>query len=145
MADMMHHDFFRGLMQEAHDLTTTTGDQLKIALFTSSLTPDKDDTAYSVTNEVVGTGYTAGGASLVKGDYVLTDDDTNDLVKFDHTTDITWSSSTLTARYARLYNDDCVDPADALICTYDFGTDKSSSSGNFTIQFHADGCFKITG
>lgn len=142
---MMHHDFFRGLFVGAHDLTATTGDQLKLALFTSSLTPNKDDTAYSATNEVVGTGYTAGGASLTKANYAPTDDDTNDLAYFDYTLDVTWGSSTITARYARLYNDDCTDPADALICTYDFGTDKSSSGGDFTIQFDSGGCFKITG
>jgi hypothetical protein len=144
MADMMHHDFFRGLFVGEHDLTATTGDQLKLALFTSSLTPNKDDVTYNNTNEVAGAGYTEGGASLTKANYAPTDDDTNDLAYFDYTLDVTWSTSTITARYARLYNVNST-VANALICTYDFGSDKSSSGGDFTIQFDAGGCFKITG
>jgi hypothetical protein len=142
----MYHEFFHQLFIAGHDLTVTTGDQLKLALFTSSHTPNKDDTAYSgLSNEHAATGnYSTGGASLTKGNYAPTDDDTNDLAYFDYTADVTWASSTITARYAVLYNSDKGGSND-LICQYDFTEDKSSSGGDFTIQFDAGGCFKITG
>ena len=112
----------------------------KIALVTSAYSPDIDThTKYSthITNELpTGDGYTLGGATLANKS--VTVDDTDDWAEYD-ADNVTWSSSTLTARGAVFYDS----VTDDLICYLDFGADKSSENGNFTINFHADGVFKL--
>ena len=108
----------------------TASDTYKIALFTSSATLSKSTTAYSTTNEVSGTGYTAGGAALV-GFNVTLDGDTAIL---DWTTDPTWASSTITARGALIYNSSRSNKAVAVL---DFGGDITSTSDTFTVTFPA--------
>lgn len=107
-----------------HDLDT---DVLKIALYTSSATLDATTTAYSSTNEVSGTGYTAGGETLSGA--AITSSGTTAFVDF---SDVTWSSSTITARGALIYNSSKSNKAVAVL---NFGSDKSSSNGNFVISF----------
>lgn len=121
------------------DLTTDT---IKIALVTSSYTPDIDTHDYfdDVTNEVSGTGYTTGGETLTVTSSV---DTTNDKGKFD-ATDVTWSSSTITARGAVIYKDTGTAATSPLICYLDFTEDKSSTSGDFTITFNAEGIINLT-
>ena len=112
------------LLGGVHDLDTDT---IKIALFTSSATLGATTTVYSTSNEVVGTGYTAGGNTLTGA--TITSSGTTAIVDFDNTT---WASSTITARGAMIYN---ASKANRAIAILDFGSDKSSTDGDFTIQF----------
>lgn len=115
------------LLKGVHDFTNGTGDTFKMALYTSSATLDASTTAYSATNEVSGTGYTAGGETLTT--VTPTSDGTTAVVDF---ADVTWSSSTITARGALIYNSSAVgNPAVAVL---DFGVDKTSSASNFVVS-----------
>ena len=107
----------------------TTADTFEIALFTSSATLDATTTAYSTSNEVTGTGYTAGGNTLTT--VAPTSSGTTAFLDFN---DTTWSSATITARGALIYNSTQSDKAVAVI---DFGADKTSTAGDFTIVFPA--------
>jgi hypothetical protein len=105
----------------------TTADTFKVALYTSSATLDATTTAYSATNETSGTGYTAGGNTLTA--VAPTSSGTTAFTDFN---DTSWTTATITARGALIYNNTQSDKAVAVL---DFGSDKSSSSGTFTIQF----------
>jgi hypothetical protein len=108
----------------------TTADTFKIALYTSSATLDATTTAYTTSNEVPSTGnYSAGGNTLTT--VAPTSTGTTAFLDFN---DTTWATSTITARGALIYNDIQSDKAVAVL---DFGSDRSSSGGNFTIQFPA--------
>ena len=122
----------------ALDLDDTTADRFKIMLVTSAYTPDfgAHDFKADVTNEVVGTGYTAGGESLTS----VTLTQAAGVITFD-AADVTWTSSTITARAAVIYDDSLA--SDPLICYIDFGSDQSSSSGDFVISFNASGIFTL--
>lgn len=121
------------------DLDTDT---IKVALVTSSYTPDQDahDFFNDVTNEVVGTGYTAGGASLANK--AVTADNTDNEGVFD-ADDVSWTTSTITARGAVIYKDTGVSSTSALICYLDFSSDKVSTAGTFTIQWNAEGILNL--
>ncbi len=107
----------------------TGADTFKIALFTSSATLGATTTAYSSTNEVAnGNGYATGGNTLTVSQ-APTSTSTTAWLDF---SDSTWAASTITARGALIYNDTQGDRAVAVL---DFGSDKSSSSGDFTIVF----------
>ena len=122
--------FKQELMVGTHDFTATTGSSFKIALYTSSATLGATTTAYSATNEVSGTGYTAAGEALTN--VTPTTSGTTALTDF---ADQTWASSTITARGALIYNDTAAgDPA---VLVLDFGADKTSTAGDFTIVFPA--------
>ena len=113
--------------------TTGSGNSFKTALYTSSATMSASTTAYSTTNEISGTGYTAGGAALTN--VTPTTSSTTALTDF---ADLTWSSSTITARGALIYNSStAAGSANRGVIVLDFGADKTSTSGNFTIQFPA--------
>ena len=113
--------------------TTGTGNTFKIALYTSSATMSASTTAYATTNEVSGTGYTAGGNTLTNVD--PTTSGTTALTDF---SDTTWSSSSITARGALIYNSSTTaGSANRAVAILDFGADKTSTSGDFTIQFPA--------
>lgn len=123
------------LLSGGHNFNTTnvarsanTADTFKIALFTSSATLDASTTAYSTTNEVSGTGYTAGGNTLSVAQ-VPTSTSTTAWLDF---SDTTWSSATITANGALIYNDTNSDTAVAVLA---FGGDKTSTAGDFTIVF----------
>jgi hypothetical protein len=122
--------FKQELLVGTHDFTATTGSSFKIALYTSSATLGATTTAYSATNEVSGTGYTAAGEVLTN--VTPTTSGTTALTDF---ADQTWASSTITARGALIYNDTAAgDPA---VLVLDFGADKTSTAGDFTIVFPA--------
>jgi O-acetylhomoserine/O-acetylserine sulfhydrylase-like pyridoxal-dependent enzyme len=104
------------------------GNTLKIALYTSSATLGATTSAYSATNEVSGTGYTAGGATL--SSQAVAYDSTNQVAYFD-AADPSWSSATITARGALIYNNT---KSNASIAVLDFGSDYSSSNGTFQVQ-----------
>lgn len=119
-------------------------DSIYAMLVTSAYTPDQDahTKRSDVTNEVVGTGYTAGGQALT-GKAVTVDTTDNEGV-FD-ANDTVWSSSTITARGTVLYKSrGGASSADELIAYLDFTTDKISSAGNFTIAWNAEGIINLT-
>lgn len=117
-------------------------DTIKVALITSDYSPDKDahDHFDDITNEVSGTGYTAGGTTLASK--VVNQDDANDRAEFD-AADTTWSSSTITARAAVIYHDMGNPSTSTLIAYVDFGQDYSSSGTDFTIEWNAEGIFYV--
>ena len=122
----MCNSFKTELLGGTHDLDT---DVIKIALFTSSATLDASTTAYSTTNEVVGSGYTAGGNTLAGAAISLSG--STAIVDF---SDTTWSTATITARGALIYNSS---KADRAVAVLDFGGDKTSTSGDFTVVLPA--------
>lgn len=101
----------------------------KIALYTSSATLDATTTAYSATNEVVGTGYTAGGATLSIST-APTSSGTTAYISFSNAT---WTVSTITARGALIYNNTLA--GKNAVAILDFGSDKSTVASTFTVQF----------
>ena len=133
--------FKQELLQGVHNFTsgsgggTTTstgsGNTFKLALYTSSASLDAATTAYTTSNEASGTGYTAGGAALTN--VAPTTSSTTALTDF---ADLTFSSSTITARGALIYNSSTTaGSANRAVLVLNFGADKASSSGDFTITF----------
>jgi len=118
-------------------------DTIKVMLCTSTYVPDQDTHIYksSITNEVIGTGYTAGGVTLTTKTIGYTG--ATNVTKLD-ADDVTWASSTITARYAVIYVDTGVDATSVLLGYVDFGADVSSTNGNFTITWDAAGIFTDT-
>ena len=111
--------------------TTGTGNTFKIALFTSSVTMSASTTAYSSSNESSGTNYSAGGNTLTNVD--PTTSGTTALTDF---ADSTWSSATITANGALIYNSSTTaGSADRAVVVLAFGGDKTSTSGDFTVTF----------
>ena len=139
MADIIYNSFKAKIMDGSIDLDTDT---IKVALVTSTYTPDQDvhDFFDDVTNEVTGTGYTAGGASLASK--AVTVDTTDNEGVFD-AADVTWATSTITARGAVIYKSTGTASTSALICYLDFTTDKTSSAGDFTIAWNAEGILNL--
>lgn len=121
--------FKQALLDGEMDFSSDTAQTFKIALYTSSATLDATTTAYSATNEVSGTGYTAGGNTLTV--VAPTTSGTTAYLDF---ADTTWSTATITARGALIYKSGGTNPAVAVL---DFGGDKTSTAGDFTIQFPA--------
>jgi len=115
------------LMSGLHDFDNPGGNTFKIALYTSSATLGASTTAYSATNEITGTGYTAGGNTLTS--VSPTTSGTTAFVDF---ADTTWSASTITANGALIYNSNS---SNAAVVVLAFGSDKSSSNGDFVIVF----------
>ena len=113
------------LLQGVHNFTASTGDTFKIALYTSSATLGASTTAYTVSNEVSGAGYSAGGNTLTN--VTPTSSGTTAFTDFAATT---WTTATITARGALIYNSSKSNKA---VCVLDFGSDKTSTAGNFTI------------
>ena len=120
--------FKQELMEAKHNFLASGGDTFNLALYTSSASLDATTTAYTDTNEVSGTGYTAKGAALTNVN--PTTSSTTAFTDFD---DLTFSSSSITARGALIFNETA--SGDPAVCSLDFGADKTSSSGDFTIQF----------
>mgnify|MGYP003153515842 FL=1 len=117
------------LLTATHNFATN-GNAFKLALYTSSATMGATTTAYSTSQEVSNSGsYAAGGGTLTK--VAPTSSGTTAFTDF---SDLTFTTATITARGALIYNDTNSDKA---VCVLDFGSDKSSSSGSFTIQFPA--------
>jgi hypothetical protein len=115
------------LLTGTHNFTNSSGDTFKLALYTSSASLDASTTAYSATNEASGTGYSAGGGTLAN--VTPTSSGTTAFTDF---SDLTFSSATITARGCLIYNSTDSDKAVAVL---DFGGDKTSTNGDFTIQF----------
>ncbi len=139
MADVIYNSFKKQLLDAGIHFGTS---DIKVMLVTSTYTPDADshDFQNDVTNEVTGTGYTSGGTSLANG--TVTQDNTDDEAVYD-ADDVVWGTSTITARGAVLYKNTGVGSTSPLIAYIDFGSDKVSSSGNFTIQWAAEGIINL--
>jgi hypothetical protein len=129
ISQAMCTSFKVGILDGDFDFSSGTAQTFKIALYTSSATLDATTTAYSVTNEVAGTGYSAGGNTLT----ISTNPTSSSTTAFLDFADTTWSAATITARGALIYlADGATNPAVAVL---DFGGDKISTAGDFTIQF----------
>jgi hypothetical protein len=121
----MCSSFKEELLKGVHDFENDT---FKIALYTSSATLDASTTAYTTSNEVTGSGYTAGGQDLDSPTVTLSG--TTAFVDF---ADETWTTASITARGALIYNSTAAgNPA---VAVFDFGADKTSTAGNFVVQF----------
>jgi len=140
MASFLYTPFATNLLSGKNiDLDTDT---IKIALVTSSYTPDKTHDFFNdITNEVVGTGYTAGGATLASK--TVTQDNTNFRAVFD-AADATWSNSTITARYGVIYESTGVASTSPLIALIDFGSNIVSVGSTFQVSFNVDGILKLS-
>lgn len=137
MANLVYNPFKASIMDGTIDLDTDT---INVMLVTSAYSPVATHQFRSdVTNEVTGSGYTAGGQALA-GKVV---DVNGSSGRFD-ADDTTWASSTITARGAVIYKDTGNATTDNLIGYVDFVTDQSSSNGNFTIQWNANGVLTLT-
>jgi hypothetical protein len=119
--------FKKALLDGEMDFSSNTSQTFKIALYTSSATLDATTTAYSTSNEVSGTNYSAGGNTLT-----VTAPTTSGTTAFLDFSDTTWSTATITARGALIYQSGGSNPAVAVL---DFGSDKTTTSSDFTIQF----------
>ena len=110
-----------------------SADTFKVAMFTNSSSIDADTTGYSTSNEVSGTNYTAGGEALGSVTNTLGDNSSSVPTAYLDFADTTWSSSTISsARGALIYNSTNSNKAVAVL---DFSSNKTSTSGTFTIQF----------
>lgn len=119
-------------------------DTIKVMLCTSGYVPDQDAHIYksSITNEVVGTGYTAGGQALTSKTITYTG--STNTIEID-AADNVWTSATITARYAVIYDAQTgADATDPLLAYIDFGADVVSGGGNFTVTWDAAGIATVT-
>ena len=124
--------FKQELLEGKHDFNATGGHTFNIALFTSSASLDAATTDYSSSNEVVGSGYTAGGNTLTN-----IDPTTSGTTAFTDFADTTFSTATITANGALIYNTtlDGGSGTTNAVAVLAFGGDKTSTNGDFTIQF----------
>ncbi len=118
-------------------------DTIKTALTTATYTPAQDthDFFNDVTNEISGTGYTAGGVTL--GSKTLTYDTGTNETRLD-AADAQWTSASFTARIAPTYKSTGVASTSHLMSYVDFGGDETVASGTFTIQWASSGVMKVT-
>ena len=129
--NFMCTSFKQEVLQGIHNFTTSTGDTFKLALYTNTAAFDASTTAYTATNEVGNSGsYSAGGGALTN--VTPTTSGTTALTDFD---DLAFTTATITARGALIYNSSAA--GNPTVCVLDFGSDKTSTSGTFTIQFPA--------
>lgn len=130
------------LMLAVHDFRATGGDTFKLALYTSSASIDANTTAYITSNEVTGTNYTAGGGTLTNLGVVTSNNNSSTGTGFTDFSDLTFSNATITARGALIYNSTPsansnanTTLTNAAVAVLDFGSDKTSTDGDFTIIF----------
>ena len=142
MPSKLYGQFLSQALNKEIDWDTDT---IKVALLSNAYTPDQDAHNYLddvVANEVSGTGYTAGGNTLANKTNAY--NSATNVIVLD-ADDTTWSSSTITARYAVIYDaTPATNATRPLIGYVDFGSDQSSSNGNFTITWDATGIVRIT-
>ena len=122
------NSFKTEILTGTRDFTASSGNTLNLALYTSSASLGASTTAYTTSNEVSGTGYTAKGNALTSVTPTL--DSSTAVCDF---ADTSFTSASFTARGCLIFNDSATgDPA---VCAIDFGSDKTVTSGTFTIQF----------
>jgi hypothetical protein len=117
-------------------------DTIKVMLVTDAYTPNIDTHEFrsSVTNEITGSGYTAGGATLANK--TVTMNTTTDKGVFD-ADDVIWTTATITARGAVIYKDTGDSATDPVIAYIDFGEDKVSTASDFRITWNANGILTL--
>lgn len=128
--------FKKQLLEGDHNFKSSGGDKFKIALYTSSATLNSATTAYTTSQEVSNSGqYTAGGGALVNGGTSIGSGSGKGVAIVDFA-DRSFTGVTLTARGALIYNTSSA-TTNAAVAVLDFGSDKTATSGTFTIQFPA--------
>jgi len=126
--NFMCTSFKKELLEGVHNFKNSGGSTFQIALYTDSASFTASTTAYTSSNEITGTGYTAKGNTLTR-----VDPTTSSTTAYTDFADSTWSSSTITAMGAMIFNDSA--SGDPSVIILDFGADKSSSSGDFKVVF----------
>ena len=124
----MATSFKKELMEGKHNFLASGGNSFKLALYTSSATMGAATTAYTTTNQATGTNYTAGGNALTN-----INPSTSGTTAFTDFADLTFGTATITARGCMIYNDTA--SGDPTVAVFDFGGDKTSTAGSFTITF----------
>jgi hypothetical protein len=156
LTQAMCTSFKRQILVGMHNFRATAsgGDTFKIALYSSSATYDANTTAYSATGEVTGTNYTAGGNALTGNNVSFTNTNATAGTGFCNFSATTWTTATITARGAIIYNSTGLGrgasstnndwfsgvnatSVNAAVCVLDFGADKTATAGDFTINFPA--------
>ena len=121
--------FKQEILQAVHNFTASTGNTFKLALYDNTATLDASTTAYTTSGEVSASGsYSAGGGALTN-----VTPTTSGTTAFTDFADLTFTSATITARGALIYNDTAA--GDPSVVVLDFGTDKTSTAGDFQIVF----------
>lgn len=126
--NFMCTSFKQELLEGVHNFKLSGGSTFKLAMYDNNASFTAATTAYTVTNEVSGTGYSAGGGTLTR-----IDPTTSGTTAFTDFADLTFSTATVTARGALIYNDTAA--GDPSVVVLDFGSDKTSTAGDFTIVF----------
>jgi len=122
------NSFKQEILQAEHNFTASSGNTFNLALYTSSASLGAGTTAYTTSNEVSGSGYTAKGNALTSVTPTLSS--STAVCDF---ADTSFTSASFTARGCLIFNDS--HSSDAAVCVIDFGADKTVTSGTFTIQF----------
>jgi hypothetical protein len=145
ISQAMCTSFKAELLLGVHNFRNASGNTFKLALYTSSASIDANTTTYTTSQEVTGPNYTAGGAALVNTGVTATNTNATAGTGFTDFSDLTFSLATITARGALIYN---TTPSangtantvltNAAVCVLDFGSDKTSTDGDFTIIFPAN-------
>ena len=135
--------FGKSLMKALSKEVDFLNDTIKVSLHTNALVPSQDIMDYynDINNEVVGAGYTAGGATLAGK--TMTYDTVSNTIKLD-ADDVAWAASSITARYAVIYVDTGVSTTSVVLGYVDFGEDLTSDTTEFKITWNANGIFAIT-
>ena len=134
IASAVCNSFKQEILVGTHNFTASSGNDFKLAMYTSSASLGAGTTAYASTNEIsntAGSAYSAGGKTIVSVTPAL--DGSTAVCDF---ADISFTSASFTANGCLIYNDT---QADKAVCVVAFGGDKTVSSGTFTIQFPAAG------
>ena len=128
ISQAMATSFKKELLEAKHNFLASGGNSFKLALYTSSATMGATTTAYSTNQEASGTNYTAGGAALTN-----VNPTSSSTTAFTDFADLTFGTATITARGCMIYNDTA--SGDPCVAVFDFGGDKTSTAGSFTITF----------
>jgi hypothetical protein len=123
----MATSFKKELLEGKHNFLASGGNSFKLALYTSSATMGAATTAFTTTNQASGTNYTSGGNALTN-----INPSSSGTTAFTDFADLTFGTATITARGCMIYNDT---NADRNVAVFDFGGDKTSTAGSFTITF----------
>ena len=126
--NFMCTSFKKELLEGVHNFKNSGGSTFNLALYTNSASFTAATTAYTSSNEVSGTGYTAKGDALTR-----VDPSTSGTTALTDFSDLTFSTATITARGALIYNDSA--SGDPSVVVLDFGGDKTSTAGDFTVVF----------
>ena len=126
--NFMCTSFKKELLEGVHNFKNSGGNTFKLAMYTNSASFTAATTAYTTSNEISGTGYTAGGGTLTR-----VDPTTSSTTAFTDFADLTFGTATVTARGCMIFNDSA--SGDPAVAVFDFGGDKTSTAGSFTISF----------